>query len=372
MGAGSLCGVAGFVVGARPEPAVGAPPLLLERSAAATTGRIQTVDAARAVALLGVVVIHSVESARLAPLGAVGLFSVPFYAFLAMYFQAAAFRREPGRPLHTHVLARLRRLYVPFLAWSVVYLIVRDVKHLVLSGQPAVRPEPYQLWVGTAHHLWFLPFLTVVTVLTSVVGAACARWAAVRWAVVVLGTVGGAALAVVPRPDWLNYVHGGEGYLFLQGWRALPAVVLGVALAWGLAGRQPGEGNRAAGKPRVATFGPWVGWAGAVVTAVALAYLMTFGYSRAARTLGGLGWMAFALARWRGPMLAALAWAGRFSYGAYLAHVLVIEGVQAVAHRAGLGASPGLDVFTIVAGAVGGFGIAVGLSRSRWVAWMNG
>jgi hypothetical protein len=51
--------------------------------------------------------------------------------------------------------------------------------------------------------------------------------------------------------------------------------------------------------------------------------------------------------------------------------VLVFVGVLAVAHRAGLGVSPALDVLTIAAGAVGGFGIAVGLSRSRWLAWMN-
>ena len=224
------------------------------------------------------------------------------------------------------------------------------------------------------HHLWFLPFLTVATVLTSVIGAGVSRWGAVRWAVVVAGTVAGVTLAVMPRPDWLNYVHDGEGYLFLQGWRALPAVVLGVALGVGAGGAAAGRGGLCCGRQSAAWRrsgrgsagrGRGDGGGGGVPDGVRM-------HSRAVRTLGGLGWMAFALARWRGPMLAGLAWAGRFSYGAYLAHVLVIEGVQAVAHRAGVGASPGLDVFTIVAGTVGGFGIAVGLSRLRWGRWMNG
>jgi peptidoglycan/LPS O-acetylase OafA/YrhL len=64
---------------------------------------------------------------------------------------------------------------------------------------------------------------------------------------------------------------------------------------------------------------------------------------------------------------------GRYSYGIYLSHPLIIEGPQAVAHGPlHMGPSMGLDVFIIVAGVSGRFGIALLLDRSKCTSWPNG
>ena len=329
-------------------------------------GRMEGVDAARAVAAVAVIAVHSVESKQLAVVGAFGLFAVPFYAVLAMYLQASSFRRDPGRSVYRHLAGRLRRLYVPFLAWSAIYLVVRNLKHDLLGDGLAVWPQVSDLWVGTAHHLWFLPFLTVMTIASAAIAPACARSKAVRWGVAGAAAAIGIVLAMTPRPAWLDYAHAGEGYLFLQSWRALPAAVLGVGLGWAVAG------SRFTTSPRAASAARGVAWAGAILTVATIAWHVRLGYSGAARTLGGVGWVMVALAASRGAVVGVLGPLGRYAYGAYLAHVLVIEAVQAAAHYAGVGVSPGLDVFTMACGVAGAFGIAVGLSRCRALAWLNG
>ena len=61
-------------------------------------------------------------------------FAVPFYLFASMYYQGLSFRRRPDRPLGAYCLSRFRRLYGPFIAWSVIYFIARDIKRGSTKG----------------------------------------------------------------------------------------------------------------------------------------------------------------------------------------------------------------------------------------------
>jgi peptidoglycan/LPS O-acetylase OafA/YrhL len=327
-------------------------------SAPGPSSRFEAIDAARFVAIWCVIFIHSIESSVLAPYGLVGTFPVPFYLFISLYLQFRSLGQKPGLDVCAYAARRTRRLYVPFLVWSAIYLVARNLKHVLLAHEGWVTPDYYHLWLGTAHHLYFLPMLLVVSVLATAVHRACGGSRVARWTVIVAALVAGVVLAVAPRPDWLNYARG-EGYFFLQGWRCLPSMLLALGLAWGCA---------SLGREVVVTG--LVGLFGAALTVAMVGLQIRYGYSRAERTLSGLGWMLAALAAWRGPWVHWLARAGRHSYGMYLSHVLVIEGVQAVAHRAGLGSSVGLDVATIVCGGLGAWALAAGLGRYRRLAWL--
>jgi fucose 4-O-acetylase-like acetyltransferase len=315
-------------------------------------------DAARFVAAVCVVFIHGVESHELAPFKLIGTFSVPFYLFAALYFQARSLRRSPELDFCTYAWRRVRRLYVPFLAWSAVYVVAINLKHVLLVHSGWSAPAFWELWAGPAEHLYFLPQLLIVTLLSAALHRAFGARRAARWAVITLALAAGAVMAVVPRPDWLNYVRG-EGYFFDQAWRSLPSALLGLGLAWALGSLRD-----------AVVLNGLIGFGGAALTAAMVVTQIRYGYSRLERTLSGMGWMLAALAVWRGPWVTWLAKAGRRSYGVYLSHVLVIQGVQAVAHWAGAPTSVGLDVVVIACGVVGAYAIATGLGRWRGTAWM--
>lgn len=344
------------------ELLVGAPSRARSRViSSSATARIDSLDAARFIAVLGLLVVHAPQSPQLAPLGTLGTFGVPFYLFASLYMQARSLRRRPERPAHLYFLSRVRRLYLPFLGWSAIYLVVRNAKHLLFVHDGPVAAQPWQLWAGTALHLWFLPFLLVVSfsveLLHRVVGATPLG----RWSVIIASMMIGIVLALVPRPEWLRHVGDEQGAFFFQCWKALPSVFLGIALAWMLAWRRNDD-------PMTTV----ISIVGGFMTVLTLSLQLAFGYSRLDRTLSGLGLLLLALGPWRGSIVLALARIGRLSYGIYLSHVLFIETVQFIARHGGLGASLRLDLFNMWFSLIAATLLAVWLQNRRWLAWLNG
>ena len=180
----------------------------------------------------------------------------------------------------------------------------------------------------------------------------------VRSAMLALFAVAGLVLALVKRPDWLNYV-GEDGYWFLQSWKALPSLCLGIALALWLVDR-----------PLDKLGTPLIGAAGLALTAVTLGEQWVNGYSRSLRTLSGFGWLLIALAPWRARILPVLARLGRHSYGIYLVHVLFVQGAQAIIHRAGQPVSPSMDILTVTVAMAGAIGTTWLLAQSRYTRWL--
>jgi peptidoglycan/LPS O-acetylase OafA/YrhL len=297
----------------------------------------------------------------LAKLGAAGTFGVPFYLFAALYFQARSFARKPQMPLHHYLLRRIKRLYVPMVAWTFIYLLARNIKHHYFTHVDPVRWNVSLLWTGSAHHLWFLPMLMIVTIAAAILNRGCARRPRLRNLVIIVSAIIGTYMSVCPRPDWLNYVPDNEGYFFLQSWKALPSVFLGLSLAWWLALGRDG-----------ALFSPAVGFAGILLTCAMVSNQTLYGYSRVERTMSGMGWLMVALTAWWAPWVSVLARLGRHAYGIYLVHVLVIETIQAIAHHAGYGSSIQLDLFTMTSTFLLSSAVAVSLSRIPSLRWLNG
>ena len=323
--------------------------------------RIDSLDAARLIAIGLIIFLHTCESPALSKLGAAGTFGVPFYLLASLYFQARSFARKPQMPLHHYLLRRIKRLYLPMLAWTFIYLLARDIKHHFYTHLEPVRWSVSLLWTGSAHHLWFLPMLMIVTVAAAILNRACARRPGIRNAVIIGSAIVGTYLAICPRPDWLNYAFDNEGYFFWECWRALPSVFLGLSIAWWLALGRSG-----------ALFTPAVGFAGILVTCAMVGDQVLHGYSRLERTMSGMGWLMVALTAWSAPWVPALARLGRHAYGIYLVHVMLIESIQAIAHHAGYGSSVALDLFTMTSTFVLSTAIAISISRIPHLRWLNG
>ena len=184
-------------------------------------------DAARLLAAYSIVWLHTPRSEGLAHWSLLGRFAVPFFSAAAVFFVVDGLRRNPDRSLREYTANRLRRIYVPFLAWSAIYLVFKWIKEIAAPEQANVFPGIEALWTGTFFHLWFMPFVLVATLATFVVARRIiGNRAREMKACVALG-LAGLAIAVVQPP---SIVAADTGFLLLA-WQTLPAVCWGIAVA---------------------------------------------------------------------------------------------------------------------------------------------
>ena len=326
--------------------------------------RYEMVDVVRFFAAAGVVFVHAIESKTLDRWSYMARFAVSFYMFAALYFQARSFKRDPSKPLLGYVLSRLHRLYLPFVAWSCIYLAARNVKRLAMLDRSPVRLSPTLLFSGGDYHLWFLPFLLVTSILTACLLKATIlrdqRW---RWPLIGAFTCAGIGFCFfqVPAsfsPDFKN----NNLYGLWQAWYTIPSFFLGVAFALFMA--------MGAKNYRVPN---WLAACGIVVTLCALSYQVYANhYVQFPRAMSGLGCVLIALAAWHGPILHQIARLGRYGYGIYLSHILAVEVMHAILHHTRVPSSAYVDVATFAVSFPIAIAIARTLSRTKKLAWLNG
>lgn len=248
-----------------------------ERLDAATPAyRDRTVDALRAIAMLGVVLGHWLVSALVADPSRAGVVTnhsplsgwpaaAPaswFLQLLGPFFFAggyAAALGSRGRPALPWLRGRVRRLVLPVAVLAAVFVPV--FAGLRFAGVPG--PTRHVVWSLVSHPMWFLLVYLVLTMLTPVLRrltVRCGLW----WLVPLVGAVGlvdtmrpaglptAVAVAVVPVGWAIPYVAGialAEGRLTDRaGALLVPAgVALGAALV-------------ASGYPASAVGVPGDGW----------------------------------------------------------------------------------------------------------------
>jgi peptidoglycan/LPS O-acetylase OafA/YrhL len=334
--------------------------------------RNQAVDVIRLIAAASIVFVHSVRTPEIARWGNLLRFAVPFFLFASLYFQSLSLRRSSGRTLSQYVLSRVRRLYLPFLAWSLIYLIARNVKRLTLLKLGLVKLELGLLWKGTEYHLYFLPLLLACSIVL-----ACVHWWVLRrdprwrWPLSVLAVALGLAFALLPMPAGWDETFDNPTYAYVWTWRAAPAAFWALAFAWLMT----------AG-PTVYRVSSTVGFLGLALTVVCSIKQAVHGIQLIPRALTGLGSVLVALAPWRlwqfdasNPALSVvgpMARLGRYGYGIYLCHVLIIETVRAVAARLHLNPSWGLDLMLFGLSFAGSTILVLLFARTRFLAWLNG
>jgi surface polysaccharide O-acyltransferase-like enzyme len=354
-----------------------APPSVVdprERRTLDGAGRLLGVDIVRVLAALGIVWGHSVQSDPLrvvTPAMDLGRISTPLFAFLAAYFVVQHLRRNPRESYGGFFLHRFNRIYLPFLAWSVIYLGARVVNYVLTGKVSEINAWRWEfLWIGTTYHLWFLPFVLIAGVLSyPLVRFALATPERRTWTAVGL-IVTGAAVTLLPRPEALDMaLHSAS----------LPAILYSRSpgFLWGLGAALLVFDRR----------GPWVKRSVAIVSALvflasAATALALRPASRAALLeflhtdrlsvvrLGAMLLVPVAFTRWSGPVAERVARLGRLSMGVYVSHVLFVEGALSICRAWGLTPSIAKDVGVFTFAVTAAFATSWALSRWKSTAWL--
>ncbi|MEI8197057.1 MAG: acyltransferase [Phycisphaerae bacterium] len=200
--------------------------------------RWEEMDAARLIAAVGIIWLHTMPiNPKWGFLADFGRFAVPFFVLTAIVLTGEGLRQKPNRSYTSYLHARFMRIYVPFLFATILYVILRDAKHFLRpASTELVALGPWLLITGSAHHLWFLPFILVVSVLVFPVlrwGVKTSSWRrnVLAWGCVLAGLL----MALWPSPVQYNRSDG-DGikssltYLGSLGWNASTAIFWGITI----------------------------------------------------------------------------------------------------------------------------------------------
>lgn len=316
--------------------------------------RLVALDAARFLAAIAIIWQHTPESPQLKPYSSLAAFAVPFFIAASILMTVESVRRKPDRPFAGYVIARFTRVYVPFLIWTAIYLLIRNLKHAALSGQPRVPISAGILIGGSAHHLWFLPFVFVVSLIVFALAKVMREHTAVEWLTFAIALVGGTIVALMPDDLFRDQ------YVLDRAWAATPAVLWGIALA-AIYRRIPRRVWQSAVTPII----------GAIVLLACLPLMVIHWHSHLTENLAGMGVVVIALHEWRAIVVQRLAGLASLAYGVYLSHVMFIEGMQAVAARVGLSQLWWLDLLVFAFATIAALFFTRAVSRwrlGRWIA----
>jgi len=323
------------------------------------SGRMPGLDVGRVAAAVAVVWLHTAGiGPRVAPAGAAGRFAVPYFTLLAAALVADRCACGATPALGRFVRGRVARLYLPFLFWTAVYLGLRLAKH---AWRPAGPPPPvgsHLLVIGSAHHLWYLPYLLAVSVAARAVAPTLAS---LRPVAAVACVLAGAAVALTPASlphdpsdaGFENQVN----YLLGLGWGAAPSALWGLAVGLYL-------------RPVAAVLAERP--AAALAAGLAAAALLAPGDAFAGRVprenLSGAAAFAACLMLPAGGWIRGVAALGRYAFGVYAIHVAFILAIEVAVVRDRAAFSIG-EAVCIFVGATAGSFAAAALARSRWSAW---
>ena len=326
--------------------------------------RLEMLDVVRFIASVGVIVLHaSALAGESLPIGHLGRFAVPFFTIIAVALTVDGMRRNQSKPMLAYGKERLLRIYLPFLVWTLAYILFRDFKCLLTSDHSLVPIDWLLLIVGSAHHLWFLPFILVATLLA----AGAARFVLFRLSPALLVPVafGAGALVLQVVNPWSQFSSASGdglnlGYFITRSWNMLPAAFFGVGLGcvW----------------PKLCTmpYRSLLACLGLAVMVLSLVLGPFFKHALVLQHISGLGAVFFALGPWRNRLTRMLADWGQAAYGIYLVHVLWYLALDLACRKSQIPIISVTVVFIIIATIILSTGSGVLLAKSRYTAWMLG
>jgi peptidoglycan/LPS O-acetylase OafA/YrhL len=276
---------------------------------AKTSQRLLSLDAARFVAALGVIWIHAAAFVHIGiadDSGFIGRFAVPFFIFTGVLFAAGSGMRQAQRTLSRYVIDRVLRLYVPFLVWTVLYIVFKQLQNVVTHGNEPFSIGPWALWDGGSYHLWFLPFICVATILAFALGKVQATKNGLINVVIATSFIGGVVIALAPRPFAQS-----QTLVLRFGWDAMPSVLWAIGLA-----------SLQTLKPRLQFRGTIWFIAGMMTTITCTASLCIPGPHILLANLAGVGWALVGFSDIRGKTVTQIHRLGGLAYGVYLFHIM--------------------------------------------------
>lgn len=298
-------------------------------------------DAARFLAACAVVWIHAAESASGIAFIPACRFAVPFFTASIVFLCLTGSQvTSPDTSWLHYTTKRLQRLYVPFLLWSIIYLLLRCAKHRFIPDASPIILGPATLVNGTAHHLWFLPFALVMSLLAFPLGVWLDRASEpLRLMVSIAAFVLGIVISLSPYPLPMDPVGHPVSYFVNLGWDALPAALL--------------AGGAAIALPHIASAR--VASVATIAFVVTVIVLLVRGHHPLTAAVAGISLLAMALhVRIPESLHRSLTQLGSLSLGIYLIHVLFVEGFQALRQIMHISPSPVTDCLIVL--------LAIGLS----------
>jgi len=291
----------------------------------------QLLDCARLLAVIFIVWLHTPESRELAYTAGIGGFAVSFFTFASLFLAFQSALRHPENSIASYVKSRFVRIYLVFVAWSVFYGAVRLVSDLILKSPMPHMSLGLLLWNGTAHQLWFLPFIFMASSLSYAVARWSSQLRAAYWLIAAIFAIGGLVLAFCHAPNSFR----GWGYTFELSGDASPSVLLALAFAMIYARTPPEFFSK-----NIMTI------AGVLLWLVGIVLLSMWDRQIFLQTISGLGLMIASLNRSSTPLIERIACWGKFAFAIYLLHVLFLEGFQDILRKIGWPLSWQNDVIT--------------------------
>ena len=325
-------------------------------------------DLVRAFAAISVIWVHAGRSAEwhALHLSDLGRWGTAFLNMLAAFFLVVTLQkflvRTPGVAGASSFLGhRLARIGLPFVIWSLVYVAARGLNYVLFGKATDLQLSPTLLVHGTTYHLWFLPYLMLISTLAM---------PAVYWAIgskvrerVLSAITAAIAMYILfaPVPTWLPSDQHSLTVIFGTVYMRSPAFLFG--LTFGLL--------------YVSKFKLQVplalGLAGGVM-AVLAAGCSTISTTEAVDMvwyrIAAVGAFVVALMPWRGMLATAGAKLGSLGFGVYLCHLLFVEFGHAVAHAMKLHPSISQDVMVFVFAVIASFTFAALMRKTAWLRWL--
>ena len=230
--------------------------------------------------------------------------------------------------------SRFLRLYLPFMAWNGIYLAFKLLKGRLLPGEPNDYPGAEILWVGACWHLWFLPFILVVSLLAFAVAWFVLSRPDFAPPVMAASLLCGGVLMFLPPTDWLAGIGN-----YWRSW-ATPCRRSRGGWGWPSPAASWAWTSCTAGGDAARRRAPGAG----------TACVWHFGDSRLCETLAGLGMLIVAMAPIEQGWGRRLAGLGTLAYGIYLSHVLWLKVIEVLAVKAGMPNAWPRDVAIFLAG----------------------
>ena len=295
-------------------------------------GRDRSVDVARGIAIVAIVIGHverGLASASLLPYDTaltldrlLYLFHLATFAYLSGLFVQRAVQRDGVRQLVTRRVLLFTWLY---LLWTLIQGLVRVAASSVTNTATTVG-DVARIWIPEGQ-LWFLPWLIAVTI----VAAVSQPWRGRTRCVVVLTLAAILALAVWGFDPL---------YAFARGWALLLPFLVGCVVA---APRHAALARRRELMVPVAFIGVaawlWVGLATGAVTPTTGGggrTLATVGLGVLGCVAGTVAVLAVSALLARTPAAALVALVGRRSLEIFLAHIVVASGARIALAQAGV------------------------------------
>ncbi|HTU26668.1 MAG TPA: acyltransferase [Pirellulales bacterium] len=322
---------------------------------AAPGARHTMLDVCRLLAAYAIVWLHTPRPQAWADLGLLGRFAVPFFTAAATFFAWQAGARSGERSVTRYAWSRVLRIYVPFLAWSGIYLAFKGAKAILLPAEPNDFPGWELLWLGSFYHLWFMPFVLLATLTVFCLARMAAGRRGCEITLGILALVAGWQIAWLPADRAAAEV--GFGRLALD---ALPSACWGVALAIAYRSRaRSWLANR-----RVAMACLLVAVGGTLA-------LLATGRNACLENVAGAALVVFTLTDWTSAGLERIARLGSLAYGIYLSHLLFIKTLEAVLGKLHVAPSLASGWAIFVGAAAGSTLLAWLLGRWRATRWLT-